>query len=108
MSQTQSFEEKSELEEIGVYRAGTPIERRIDHAPGWAFVWLSAFYFVAVFLLSSHKLLWLDELITLHLARLGGTALIWNALAKGADPNPPVTYILVHFFRELLGEREFS
>jgi 4-amino-4-deoxy-L-arabinose transferase-like glycosyltransferase len=84
------------------------LEQRIDAAPGWWFVWLSVLYFVVVFCLSSMKLLWLDELITLHIAKSGGLAAIWQALARGADPNPPITYILVHYSRAIFGDHEFA
>lgn len=83
-------------------------ETRIDRAHVRAFVFLSLVYFVAVFTLSSVKLLWLDELITLHIARYGGPAAIWQALARGADPNPPITHILVHYTRALFGEHEWA
>ncbi|MBA3915787.1 MAG: glycosyltransferase family 39 protein [Acidobacteriales bacterium] len=45
--------------------------------------------------MSSIKLLWLDELITFHVAKLGGLRAIWSALAQGVDPNPPLTDLLV-------------
>lgn len=91
------------------HQASRPtLEQRIDAAPGWWFVWLSALYFFVVFSLSSMKLLWLDELITLHIAQSGGLASIWHALASGADPNPPITYILVHYSRALFGDHEFA
>jgi hypothetical protein len=83
------------------------MEQRIDHAPGRAFALLSIAYFVAVFTLSSMKLLWLDELITLHIAMHGGPAAIWDVLKHGADPNPPVTHVLVHYSRALLGDHEW-
>ncbi len=63
---------------------------------------------MAVVLLSHFKLLWLDELITLHIARLAGPAAIWRALVNGADPNPPLTHIVVHLCRALFGERELA
>lgn len=84
------------------------LEQRIDAAPGWWFIGLSVLYFFVVFCLSSMKLLWLDELITLHIAKSGGLAAIWHALAKGADPNPPITYILVHYSRAIFGDHEFA
>lgn len=84
------------------------LEQRIDAAPGWAFIWLSIVYFFFVFGLSSMKLLWLDELITLHIAQSGGPAAIWQALARGADPNPPITHLLVHYSRLLLGDHAYA
>ena len=56
------------------------LESGIDSSPWVPFVWLSVAYFIIVLSLSSIKLLWLDELITLHIARLGSISEIWNAL----------------------------
>jgi hypothetical protein len=84
------------------------MEERIDNAPGAAFVWLSIAYFVVAFSLSYVKLLWLDELITLHIAQHGGPAAIWDALAHGADPNPPVSHLLVHYSRAIFGDHTWA
>lgn len=78
----------------------------LDRHPVRAFAFLTAFYFVVVCSLSSLKLLWLDELITLHIARLSGSRAIWHALWRGADPNPPLSHLLVHYSRLLFGENE--
>ncbi len=80
----------------------------IDAHGTLAFGFLSILYLVAVFVLSYLKLLWLDELITLHIARLGSVSAIWRALAAGADPNPPLIHILVMFCRRIFGEWEFG
>jgi 4-amino-4-deoxy-L-arabinose transferase-like glycosyltransferase len=80
----------------------------IDRHPGGAFLLLTGFYAVVVLLLSSVKLLWLDELITLHIARLGSLSAIWKALGHGADPNPPLTHLLVLASMRLFGEHEFA
>lgn len=84
------------------------LENWVDARSGTAFALLSLFYFVAVYGLSRTKLLWLDELITLHIASLQNAHAIWSALARGADPNPPLTHLLVHAMRALFGEREFA
>jgi hypothetical protein len=83
-------------------------EESIDRSPGRAFLVLSIAYFVVVLILSSFKLLWLDELITLHIAKLGSASAIWHALARGADPNPPVTHLLVLLSRMVFGDHEFA
>lgn len=80
----------------------------LDANPVTAFGALSVLYFVVVFVQSSFKLMWLDELITFHLSRLGSLHDLWSALSLGADPNPPVTYILVHWCREIFGEHEWA
>jgi hypothetical protein len=87
---------------------GNRVTRAIRSAPWRAFLALTALYVVTVAVLSHLKLLWLDELITLQVARLGSVTAIWHALTLVADPNPPVTHILVHFCRSLFGEREFA
>lgn len=89
-------------------RFGSRADAWIGRRPAISFALFSAFYFVIVFTLSSMKLLWLDELITLHIARLANIPAIWHALAQGVDPNPPVTYILVHFSRGIFGDHEFA
>lgn len=80
----------------------------IDRYPGRAFAALTVAYVAIVFLLSSMKLLWLDELITLHIAQMGSLSAIWHALAHGADPNPPLTHLLVLACLRLFGEHEFA
>jgi hypothetical protein len=81
---------------------------KIDLHPFRAFTILTLFYFVVAFSLSSLKLLWLDELITLHIARLSGPGAIWQALWHGVDPNPPLSHLLVHYSRLIFGEHEFA
>jgi hypothetical protein len=87
---------------------GIQASASVDAHPAVALAALSCFYFVAVFSLSSIKLLWLDELITLHIARLGSARAIWQALARGADPNPPFIHLAVMVCRSLFGEREWA
>ena len=80
----------------------------IERSPALSFFTLTLMYAVVAFSMSSLKLLWLDELITLHIARLGSISEIWHALGQGVDPNPPLTHILVHLSRLVLGEHEFA
>jgi 4-amino-4-deoxy-L-arabinose transferase-like glycosyltransferase len=96
-------------------RAGAPFRRfalaldsGITRRPWASFALFSAVYFVIVFTLSSFKLLWLDELITLHISRLGSFTAIWHALQQGVDPNPPITYLLVHLSARIFGNHEFA
>jgi hypothetical protein len=84
------------------------LQASINAHPVGAFIALSALYFAVVLATSSLKLLWLDELITVHLAQLPSAAAIWNALARGADPNPPMMHLLVHFSRMVFGDVEFA
>lgn len=86
----------------------TGLEGGIQHSPWKAFALLTLLYIAVVLVVSSFKLLWLDELITLHIARQDSVSAIWNALGRGADPNPPITHILVHYSRLLFGDHEFA
>ena len=83
-------------------------EGLIQRSPWGAFSILTLLFVAAVVVLSGFKLLWLDELITLHIARQGSIAAIWDSLAQGADPNPPITHILVHESRLAFGDHELS
>ena len=89
-------------------RFGLEPRSAIDRHPARAFAVVTAFYFIAVCSLSSLKLLWLDELITLHIARLSGPKAIWRALWRGVDPNPPLSHLLVHYARLMFGEHEVA
>lgn len=80
----------------------------LDAHPVRAFAVLTALYFVVFFTQSSFKLMWLDEFITFHLARLNSLHDLWHALAVGADPNPPITYVLVHWCRQIFGDHEWA
>lgn len=84
------------------------LQDAIERRPWWSFALFSAFYFAIFFSLSSMKLLWLDELITLHIAQLGSLGAMWHALARGVDPNPPLTYVLVHLSTRVFGAHEFA
>ena len=93
---------------VAFAHAAARLEAWIDHSPARAFAVLSVIYAGAVVGLSSLKLLWLDELITLHIAKLGSASAIWAALAQGADPNPPITHLLVHYARMLFGDHALA
>ena len=80
----------------------------IDAHPASTFSCLTTLYLVTVFFLSWTKLLWMDELITLHIARLNSTGAIWHALASGADPNPPMIHLLVMLCRRIFGEHAWA
>jgi hypothetical protein len=73
-----------------------------------SFAMLSLFYLAVVTTLSHVKLLWLDELITLHIAELGSASSIWHALAQAADPNPPLTHLAVLGSLRLFGHHELA
>jgi 4-amino-4-deoxy-L-arabinose transferase-like glycosyltransferase len=77
---------------------------KINHNPARILLAISLLYFALTFALGSMKLIWLDEFITLYISKLGSLRSILSALARGADPNPPLTYLLVLASRKLFGE----
>ncbi|QNI37125.1 glycosyltransferase family 39 protein [Edaphobacter albus] len=96
-------------------RQSSAVRRALDtfaefanHRPAILFAIFSAAYFLVVSALSHNKVLWLDELITLHIAQLGSAKAIWNALAHAADPNPPLTHLAVLASLRLFGDYEFA
>lgn len=94
-----------------LWEAGEKLRRAataIDRHPIWAFFTLTCAYAGIVTTLSTIKLLWLDELITLHIARLGSVSAIWHALARGADPNPPLSHLLVLACLRIFGEHTLA
>jgi len=115
MSEVDWLEENLEANPSAANRSGVAfsglalgMEGAVNRRPWWGFAVFSAFYFVIVFSLSSMKLLWLDELITLHIAQLGSLPAMWHALARGVDPNPPLTYLLVDLSTRIFGAHEFA
>ncbi len=84
------------------------LEARIAHSPWGAFAVLTILYVAVVVAQSHFKLLWLDELITLQIARQASIGSIWHALSLGADPNPPITHILVHYSRLAFGDHDIA
>jgi hypothetical protein len=67
----------------------------INRNPGPTLAAVIAFYLAVVIAQAATKLLWCDELITLAIARRGSWVAIWQALAAGADPNPPLSHWMV-------------
>jgi hypothetical protein len=47
-----------------------------------------------------------DELFSYEIARLGGIAEVWRALAAGADFHPPLDFVIRHLFMSLFGQSE--
>ena len=79
----------------------------IDAHPSRAFALLTAFYALATACLSHFKLLWMDELITVYIVKLGSVGAIWHALSAGADPNPPLTHLSVLACMRLFGTHTY-
>ncbi len=91
-----------------IRRVANSAANSIDRRPARAFALLTASYLLVVAALSHSKLLWLDELITLHIAQLGSAAAIWHALAQAVDPNPPLTHLAVLLCLRLFGDGELA
>lgn len=89
-------------------RIHSSVEEFVDRHPFLSFALLSVIYFAVVAALSNQKLLWLDELITLHIAQLGSASSIWRALAQAADPNPPLTHLAVLTSLRIFGNHELA
>src|SRR5208282_5547330 len=69
---------------------------------------LAAFYLATSLYVSSHRLLWFDEIFTVHMARLPDWATILTALSHGADSLPPLYYLVVRMFGNLFGHGEVA
>lgn len=87
------------------------VKRERTHAGFWTFAvaaLLAAFYLVTSIYVSSHRLLWFDEVMTVHIARLPDWKSILSALSHGADSLPPLYYLVVRLFGKLFGHGELA
>lgn len=80
----------------------------IDRHPTRVLLFLTAVYAVMALSLASIRLMWFDEFITFYIAKLGSAHAIWQALARGADPNPPLMHLLVMWCIRLFGDGPIS
>jgi uncharacterized membrane protein len=69
---------------------------------------LAAFYFATSLYISSHRLLWVDEISTVNFARLPGWASIWKVLNQGVEGMPPTYFMAVRLFDNLFGNSEIA
>ena len=83
--------------------ARTPIAATLQRHPRLTLAFLLILYAAMVAAIATIKLFWFDELVTLHIARLGSPSAIWHALALGTDPNPPFTHLAVLTSTTLFG-----
>jgi len=87
------------------------IEPTMRHAGMWCFVAagvLATFYLATSLYISSHRLLWFDEIATVQIARLPRWVSIWTALGRGADSLPPIYYMVVRAFGKPFGYSEIA
>jgi uncharacterized membrane protein len=80
----------------------------INQKPGVVLLALGVFYLLLVIPLALIKLLWADEFITFYIAKVNSVHGVWSALAQGADPNPPLSHLLVMWSMRLFGESAFA
>jgi hypothetical protein len=69
---------------------------------------LVTFYLVTSIYVASHRLLWFDEVFTVHIARLPDMATMLTALSHGADSLPPLYYLIVRASDKLFGHGELA
>ncbi len=87
------------------------IEAAMRHAGVWTFLVaavLAMFYLATSIYISSHRLLWFDEVVTVHMARLPDLKTLLAALSHGADSLPPLYYLVVGMFEKLFGHSEVA
>ena len=79
---------------------------RVSNRETWlvvvATVAFSLFYFLDIYLRSSEKYFWYDELFTSFLCKMSFPSL-WTAVKAGADQNPPLFYLLTKASTAILG-----
>jgi len=64
---------------------------------------LALFYLAASLYIASHRLLWFDEVFTVHMARLPNWRTLILALGHGVDSLPPPYYMVVGAFGRVFG-----
>jgi mannosyltransferase len=77
----------------------------------WAFVaaiLLAAFYLATSLYISSHRLLWVDEILTVLNTRLPSWTTIWKTATEGADGLPPIYFMVIRPFDDLFGRTDLS
>src|ERR1700685_2800852 len=83
----------------------------LDKATIWSFVaaaMLACFYLVTSLYIASHRLLWIDEVLTALTTRLPGYAETWRAFSRGADGLPPTYFMLMRPFDALFQHSDFG
>jgi Dolichyl-phosphate-mannose-protein mannosyltransferase len=88
----------------------TTADPRAGHAL-WSYVaaaLLAAFYLATSIYVSSQRLLWFDEIFTVHIAGLPDWKAILTALSHGADSLPPLYYLVVRMFGRMFGHGEVA
>ena len=84
------------------------IEEAINRRPAALIFSVCALGFAVLAAQSLNKVMWFDEFITFYIAKLGGLHAIWRALARGTDPNPPLSHWLASLSMRLFGANAFA
>lgn len=87
---------------IAVSKAATSVETRSLIAAAV----IAAFYLITSLYIATHRLLWYDEIFTVHVAWLPHFRTMWTAVAHTADP--PTYSIIVRTFGKLFGHGEVA
>jgi hypothetical protein len=69
---------------------------------------LAVFYLATSLYISSQRLLWFDEVFTVHMARLPDWKTLLDALRHGVDSLPPAYYIVVNLSGKLFGKSDVA
>ena len=69
---------------------------------------LVTFYFATSLYISSHRLLWVDEVLTVLNTRVPSWTDIWKTSTQGVDGLPPVYFMVVRIFDNLFGHTDLS
>src|SRR5271169_4900045 len=103
------------MQTLGKEVSQPPSFRKMDQTTSLVGVWsfvtatsLAAFYLSTSLYISSHRLLWVDEILTVLNTRLPSWTAIWKTSAQGADGLPPIYFLVVRIFDDLFGRTDLS
>ena len=86
----------------GQSKADGVVSRLLQPAWYWSLAFLLAgFYVVTSLYISSHRLLWFDEIFTAMITRLPDVHAIWKALSETADSTPPLYFLITRIFDQM-------
>lgn len=89
-------------------RIGDRLVRWINERPKGVALGFTTLFIAVALAQAANKVFWFDELITVHIARLGSVSGVWEALSRGTDPNPPLSHLLPMWSTKFLGQSEVA
>jgi hypothetical protein len=92
----------------GYCRLARSVAALVQRHPVCLLLLFALAYFTLTPLLAARKLIWYDELYTVHVARLPSVSDLWAALASGMEPNPPLNYLAARASCSAFGESPFA